>query len=311
MAAGFLKYYEQYNTSLEFKNFYTRSEEGMYCRFCRKSFPAVSFKTAPHIIPELFGRNSITSNFECDECNKRFQKCETDASTMVQHYLTMLNIRSKKGVPIFQSRKQPGDYPTTIQVDGANRTFNFGENLDHFEYDELAKTITIYFKTKKFSPFSFYKVLLKMGLSLLSEDDLSFNEHYLGVLNSEEPVKPHIYSAWRYVLKTRYFEVPVATLYRGTNTLLDGRVQLPEYFMTLVFSNVVFQMFLPFSVKNAEEYVPGNSLHFELFPSFGMDDIYRLQKVEMHHMDLGRAEKITLDDKMVLHYDSKESDIVE
>lgn len=301
-----IKNYELYNSTLSIKDKFLHIPIGKKCRFCNKAYPEASFKNIPHIIPELFGRNNITSNFECDNCNREFQKFESSTSTMIQHYLAILNIKSKKGVPIFQSNKNRGDRSTVLKAIDNNISLNFDSNLNDFEYDEENKSLTIYFRTKNFSPFHVYKTFFKMGISLLSESDLLINEHYIDFLNLDCPVKNggQFYFAWRYILKTKYFLVPVVNLYKAKQTLIDG-VEFPEYGMTIFFSNVVFQIFLPISLKNDAEHNKKNELRFELFPSMLMEDVYRLTEVEMHHIDLSETNKISISDKIVLYYDKK------
>ena len=55
-------------------------DEIKVCRFCKKDQNEVSFKQITHIIPQLLRRAKPTSNFECDECNAKFSKFETDFS---------------------------------------------------------------------------------------------------------------------------------------------------------------------------------------------------------------------------------------
>lgn len=136
---------------------YTKKPDGKSCRFCGLAYPEVSFNTLPHIVPELFGRNSTSSNFECDACNSTFQKYESDASTFVQHYLSILNIKSKKGVPNFKSKKKGDGNATSIIRKSNEMRIMFGKNLSDFKYDYEKKTITLYLRTRNFSHSQFIK----------------------------------------------------------------------------------------------------------------------------------------------------------
>lgn len=69
-----IDHYELYKSTSGHKDFYKKNPTGKKCRFCNKSYPDVSFKNIPHIIHELFGRNNIASNFECDNCNQKISK---------------------------------------------------------------------------------------------------------------------------------------------------------------------------------------------------------------------------------------------
>ena len=274
---SFLNYYELIKSTNDFKSVFTKEQSGKTCRFCNQSFPIVSFTNTPHIMPELFGRNNMTSNFECDECNKRFQKFETDTSTMIQHYVSLLNIKTKKGVPTFQSIKNEEHYSTTLKSINNQLNLNFRTNLTDFKSNEEDKTLTVNFRTKKFSPFSVYKTFLKIGISLLTDEELKENNHYIDFLDSEEPIMNgmQVWNSYRYMLKTKYYTTPIAYLYKAKKTLIENEV-FPEYVLLICFSNMIFQFFLPISNKNIQEYNKQDKLRIELFPSFLYDDINKL-----------------------------------
>lgn len=307
---NFFDYYELNKSADDFKSVFTKRQKGKTCRFCNRSYPTVSFTNTPHIMPELFGRNNMTSNFECDECNQKFQKFETDTSTMMQHYVSLLNIKTKKGVPTFQSIKGKEYYSTTLKSINNQLNLNFRTNLSDFKYNEEEKTLTVYFRTKKFSPFSVYKTFLKIAISLLTDEELQENSHYIDFLNLEEPVKNgmQVWNLYKYMLKTKYYSTPRADLYKAKKTLIDIEV-FPEYILLISFSNIIFQFFLPISNKNIQEYNNQNKLRCELFPSFVYDDITKLKAIEMYDLDLSEIKKVSLTDKVVLYYDRIKRDI--
>lgn len=99
-------FYDLYEltTDIDAVKKYSKDIKDKTCRLCNKSFPETTFKTVPHIIPQLFGRNTYTSNIECDNCNNSFARNETDLATFISPFTTLLKMRTKKGVPIFKSR---------------------------------------------------------------------------------------------------------------------------------------------------------------------------------------------------------------
>lgn len=301
---SFFDYYQLYKSTSDISERYIKYPYNKRCRFCGSIYPNVSFDTKPHIIPELFGRNNLTSNFECDNCNQKFQKFESDTSTMVQHYLALLNIKTKSRVPNFQSLKNPGENSTTLKTDGDSRILYCGTNLEDFELDDKGKSLKINFRTRKFKPFSVYKIFLKMGISLLTNDELKINEHYLEFLNSDEPIIDgrQIWTTYRYMLKTKYHNVPKVNLYKAKNTL-QGKVEFPEFVILVNFANIVFQFFLPISKKNMEEHKPENKLRLELFPAFLLEEITHVKRIDLYHLDLSKTDKVSITDHIVLHYD--------
>lgn len=307
---SFSEHYDLHRSIEDVAEKFVKSPDKKICRFCNSAYPEVSFNTIPHVIPELFGKNKLTSNFECDECNKRFQKFETDTSTMIQHYLSILQLKTKNGVPTFQSFKKPYQHSTTIKSVDNSLNFNFGANLDHFEYDEENKSIILYLKTKKFRPFFVYKTFLKIGLSLLTNEELAENIHYLDYLNSDEPIDngAQFWTAYRYVLKTKYYPTPNALLYKAKNTIEELNA-FPEYVLILYFANVVFQFFLPISKKNINEFSSNNNLEIVHYPSYGLEDLQRIKKIEIHSMDLNEINQVSFTDIITLYYDQLEKDV--
>ncbi len=113
---SFLHHYDLHKSTTDIVDKFRKNPTGKTCRFCNKKSPEVSFDTIPHIIPELFGRNDLTSNFECDSCNQLFQKFECDTSNMIQHYLGLLRIKTKHGIPSFQSIKNCNEFSTYLKI---------------------------------------------------------------------------------------------------------------------------------------------------------------------------------------------------
>ncbi|GGF06406.1 HNH endonuclease [Flavobacterium limi] len=307
---NFLDYYQLHNSTNDIKEKYNPNPDGKICKFCKEKYPAVTFNTIPHIVPELFGRNSIISNFECDNCNKKFQKYESDLSTMIQHYLALTKTKTKNGIPNFQSSKSRDEFSTTTKILNNTLKLSFGTNYEDFEFNEKNKTLTVKFRTRKFSPFSVYKVFLKMGISLLTEDELNENIHYLDFLNSEEPLDNgmQIWSCYRYMLKTKYHAKPKINLYKAKRTLIDD-VEFPEYAILINFANVVFQFFLPISKKNYSEHKAKNKLRIELFPSFSLENIREINYIDMYILELNEKQKVSITDTIVLYYERRETNI--
>lgn len=301
---SFFDYYELYNSTTRIENKFDKNITEKTCKFCSFKHPEVSFNNIPHIIPELFGKNNITSNFECDTCNSKFQKYESDTATMIQHYLTLMGIKSKNKIPTFQSEKTIDTYSTILKTIENHRSINFGTNLSDFEYDEPNKKLTVRFRTKKFRPFSVYKVFLKIGVALLNDEDVKENKHFLEFLNSDEPIKNgmQVWTVFRYMLKTKYIKIPTADLYKAKKVLIDN-TEFPEYILILQFGNIMYQFLLPISEKNMGVHKAEYTLRIEMFPSFAFDDITRISKIDIYNMNLDETKKVSITDEVVLHYD--------
>jgi hypothetical protein len=306
MMKNFLDYYELYSSTDNAVEKFDKNLRNKLCRFCNQADQS-KFNSIPHIIPELFGKNKITSNFECDDCNKKFQKYENDAATMIQHHLSLLGLKTKKGIPTFQSCKKQDKSSTILKAEGNQRFFNFSTNLNDFEYHEEKNKLTVRFRTRKFSPYSVYKVLFKVGISLLKENDILENKHYLELINSENPILSGIqfFTAYRYMLKTVFFKTPKALLYRAKKVLID-KTEIPEYTLVIQFGNIVIQLFLPVSKNNDDIHNKENGLVLELFPSFLYDDVNQITNIEIFQMNLAETAKVSITDEIVMYYNKKE-----
>lgn len=302
----FLTYYELHRSSDDLIDKYRKDPTGKKCRFCGKAYPDVSFSAVPHVIPELFGKNNVTSNFECDNCNTRFQRYECDVATMAQHYLSLLRISTKHGVPTFQSHKKQGEQSTTLKVDRNTLRLDFGHNLSDFKYDHENKLFLVKFRTKNFKFYHVYKVFLKMGISLLTDEEIIDNEHYLDFLDSDEPIANgmQIWMAYRYVLKTKCSLSPKIDLYKAKDVVI-GTDEFPEYILLISFANVMFQFCLPISTKNMEVHEKRNTLRYELFPFFVLDGIttFNIDEFKPEMFDLSLTEKGSFEDVVAFKYD--------
>lgn len=306
---SFYDFYDPTASSDDYKVTYCKSPENKSCIFCGRSYPEVSFQLKPHLVPELFGRNNILSNHECDICNTAFNFHETQTATFVQPFLSMLGVKTKKGIPVFQSRKKPDQQTSTLRVEGNNRIFNIGTNLSDMVYDYEKKSVRMTFRTRPFIPFSVYKVLLKMGISLMPEKDRALNPHLLDFLKADHPVHNNVqhWTLYRYVMKGKMFGTPSAKLFRAKQVVVDNE-EFPEFCLMMNFANVTLQFFLPITEINAANHDPARSLHIEIHPSFVLDDYKRLKEIKTETLDLDQTEKVTLNEVMTAYYDRIDRD---
>lgn len=308
MQKSFFDLYEFINSTKKLEEKFIKDPIDKKCRFCQKAYPEVSFETIPHLIPELFGRNNHVSNFECDNCNREFQKHETDTSTLIQHYLALLNLKTKRGVPNFQSLKNQQTQSTTINIVNDQPNIYFGNNLQDFEYDEEEKSLLINLRTRRFRPYSVYKIFLKIAISLMTEQELKENIHYLEFLNAPTPIKNGMqqWDVFSYRLKTKMHPKPTVNLYKAKETLIDNKAY-PEHVLLVNVASLIYQFFLPISKKNMDEHQPKNRLILDMFPSFILDGTRIIKFDDYRKMDLSETELVSITDDLKLYYERKDS----
>lgn len=141
------------------------------CRFCGRRAPEVTFRLKAHAIPEALGNKGILSHYECDECNKHFgSTIENDLGNWSFPMRTLMRISGKKGVPTLKN-EQDG---WRIECDDGTNLRVSHNRIDFvFEVDEDQKLIRFTLKRQPFVPLAVRKALVKIGLSLLPEVEVS------------------------------------------------------------------------------------------------------------------------------------------
>lgn len=77
------------------------------CRFCNKIDGEVTFKNIAHAIPEFTGNKKLIAYYECDICNSKFSRLlESHMANYMNFWHTFSQVKGKKGVPSFQTKKQ-------------------------------------------------------------------------------------------------------------------------------------------------------------------------------------------------------------
>ncbi len=270
----FLNKFENINSTESFEKKFTRNVRKT-CKFCSKTSNETTFENVPHVIPELFGKNNFTSNEECDNCNKLFGRFETDLANYVSPYQTLIGQKTKKKIPIFQSRKNENQHPTIIKNINGNPNFNFRNNLSDFKYDYQNNQLNITLRKKKFVPINVFKGLVKIGLSLCPNKELeSYRKTINWLSEKEDDIENIIYDIPLLLLRTRFsnkhYSKPSAILYKR-KTEVSKNIYRPNLCLVVYSGILVFQIFIPFCKEteslNPKEY----KFQYDLFPAFVFD----------------------------------------
>jgi len=305
-----LDFWEKYKLISDSNSFTENSGESGKCRFCKNEKPKVSFDNITHVIPELFGSNKITYQTECDTCNNTFSKYESHLAVFLRPYLTLNNVKGKKRVPKFHSRKDDkGTITEIISNEEGRREMYFNQNLDDFEIDEESKVMHVNFRKTPFKPLHIYKAIARIGISLLPKTQLLYYDHVCKWLktNNNDPINflPHAFIT---LFPRKKFKNPFAYLYKAKDLVIDNE-ELPDLTLILGFANMVIQIFLPYSTDFDKIHDDKRNLTFNLFPAFAWDDLSNKKSIKIASIDLSSNEKISQNQKILFSFQDIERNI--
>ncbi len=148
---------------------FTINDSANKCRFCDKSTPDVTFKKIAHTFPESIGNKAfISADNECDTCNELFSKYENDLNVFLNPFLVLNGVPGKRGSKKYKSNDK------TSEVTCADNQLNITKTIgsDKVILDEKNKEFEYEFDINKHVPLHIYKILVKMALAILPENQL-------------------------------------------------------------------------------------------------------------------------------------------
>lgn len=228
------------------------------CIFCGLGAPNTTFKKDAHLISQCLGNKKLLSYRECDECNEFFGRYENDITQYLGH-----------------RRLQPNSNKN-FRARGAkfvlNKTGTGGLNITNIQghihlvadsFDELPK---IQIKSLPYSPLNIWKLMAKMALSCMEDNDLA---KYSGLIR-------FLFDDCRYMHDTHYKEI--YTVYRtnvrqwpgsSVGVLFKKRDRTTRTFthsFQLSFFDEVWQIFLPMNDDDDILYDGINPIGFHYCP---------------------------------------------
>ncbi len=217
------------------------------CRFCAKSSNDTTFNNIPHFVPQLLGRNSYSSNCECDNCNEIFARYETDLATFISPFTTLLNIKTKNGVPTFKSRKNSEEKGTTAKIVNNQRSF-LVDNTSDFVINRELKEATFKVRRQKANPINIYKSLARIGIRSMPEEDIpNYKEFIDWLINKNDNYHKIPLLVSRNILVNKYYKTPSVQLYGIKNTNLIDCIK-PQFHLIVRAANLIFQLPYPMFV---------------------------------------------------------------
>lgn len=140
------------------------------CRFCRKTELNVTFKTIAHAVPEFLGNKQLILQNECDNCNTFVSNnLENHLDKYTKPYRLTAQIKGKKKVPNYKSKDKKSRYE--FHRDEGSKIIS-PENSGFASIDTDNNEIKTNFHLEPHIPSAVYKCLVKIALSVISDNEL-------------------------------------------------------------------------------------------------------------------------------------------
>lgn len=215
------------------------------CRFCGLKEPDVTFNQVAHAIPEMLGNKKYISKSECDTCNKKISKYENNLEGYLSISRSLMGLDGKQGIPDFDG--------SGIQIKHNNGNANITASEKNFEFNSKNGTITLS-ENAKYIPFSVYRTLVKIALSLMPFNYLDAFEPTIKWLldpknndNYWRQYASHTYKAQPITGKGRMRTEPYVAVYirnnQGTENVLYCALQI-------AYGSILHQIYVPSPEKD-------------------------------------------------------------
>ena len=206
------------------------------CRFCSNTDVKCFRKTA-HAIPEFLGNKCIVSLDECDHCNNKFSKYESELASFLGPYLAMGKIKGKRGLP-----KVKGVGFELTRSDKKISISSHKDINDAIYFDPFTNTLKLraHLPKHKFVPRDAYKALCKIALSILPEDELeNFEKLSKWILDQNDEEDFH-YLECSFAQTEIYHHLPLVGAYILRRK--DERTEVPYMIFVLMASTFCLQI---------------------------------------------------------------------
>jgi hypothetical protein len=273
VALSHLRFYQQHYTVVAFHGLgggkrITLGKKPFKCRFCDKESPAVSFKKRAHAVSELLGNKIMTSLYECDSCNGRFQAFEDDLAKMTLAARSMSGVRGKKGSPTLVGTGR-GPVRMKAECDGLHLSHDAG--APGFIEDPINKTLALTYDIQPHRPLGAYKALCKSAFTLLPDDEVTHFRELKSWLLQSDLTTCQVYSSGSHfcystVLPTfKPFKQPIVCLLKRKR-----QIDAPYMLFFIATGNFTYQISLP--CPEMDDHLRGKAITVLPYPHY-----YQLQ----------------------------------
>lgn len=298
-----LQYFEEHYDTISSGHYgvgrkiYIRSNSKK-CRFCENDKGSKKFSNDSHAIPQFLGNKQLILSDECDECNAFFSNTlEDHLDKYTKPYRVFAAIKGASKVPSYKSK----DGKSRVVV-GKDIPLNLSSPLDgEFVSNRASNSFELRFDIEPHTPAAVYKALVKIGLSLVNDDE-EMHAFTTTIQWLKDP--DHSHSLIRPLSLMVTFIPGYRPQKQVTARLLRCKKigEAPYALLILGFGNLVYQAYIPshLEVNN------GQTITYETrwFPT--LFEIERpLGKVSRRIVDLTSHIKNASTERMTIQFDEK------
>lgn len=246
------------------EKYFLGSKESRKCRFCTKSIPEVTFIKEAHVIPEFMGSHKLLSYFECDTCNQKFSKYEDSLANFFGITRTISQIKGKKNkIPKYKDPRTGLE----IIIEDKGILMTSIEGTDVFDMDKENKSFTLKTKRPGYIPIHIPKMFIKIGFSMLLDEELGDFEYTRKFLQDTE--KEYRFKDFNLLRIFGYFipgppvyNKPFVQLYKKIDAEVNNNI--PQYQLLFYYASYQLQVTLPFG--KPDEYLQGQKVDLPIAP---------------------------------------------
>ncbi len=282
------------------------------CRFCQLDETNTTFIRWAHLISETLGENNSISYEECDRCNTLFSKYEAHLSKYFLPNLTMVGVKGKRRVPIFQSRTENNEETGTIvKFDSSTQHRQiFASKPSDLLINEENKTGAITFRKSNYRPIYIYKALVKYGLSLMPNGKISDYKNVYSWLIKDEGKIVLLPSVISRTLTNKRFETPYALLFEAIPEMIEDEYFTPRHVLIVCFANLVLQVTLPVPQSIDINDVLKKTAKVPIYPYVNSDEIAG-NSFGYETLDFSSSDSVNSDQKMFIKFDTYKRNAVD
>lgn len=245
----------------------------------------MTFKKVAHAIPEALGNRGLTSTYECDACNELFGSgIENDLGEWSKPTRTFARLRGKNGIPTLKKGSNGG-----WRVEAAGQKFEVRSYKDDpfYQVDEANRCVTFTFKRGAYTPVAVFKAFVKIGLTLMPDDELAPFARTLEWIRDRDHERSWIGQA-PLIHTFQNGPMPNDKIIALVLRRKAGVTGVPYSFLILGYGNDVFQVVLPAPAEDAS--VNGQTLTLVPFPTPGGPDPLKYGRARPKTVDMtGRS----------------------